>query len=94
MKAHMARLENVYAESNKPDVNLQSIKKFLRKVKNDKRTLATIRTDCAGLTIFSTYCDKSFTDLVDEDIYCLFDYLEDYTFKQKSKPNKYTYSTM
>ena len=94
MKVYIDRLDKLYSCSTKPQDNLLLIKKFLRKVKSEGKTLATQKTDCSGLTIFSSFFDKDFNNLDEEDIYCFFDYLEDHSFIRGGKTCKYSGSSI
>jgi len=94
MERYRARLEKVYDDNpHKPIYNLTLIKQFLRKVKNEKRSLATQRTDCAGFIVFSTFCNVPFESLTEEDIYDFFDYLDEYVYSRGGKNKKYSESS-
>lgn len=87
----MGRLERVYKEkTSKPIYNLDLIKAYLRKLRNDKKSVATQRTDCTSLISFSRFFDKDIREMDVEDIYNYLDYLDDYEYFRGGKKKKLT----
>lgn len=93
MTENIKWLDKITIDKDKYMDNYLSIKRYLRKIKNETTSEATLRNHYVALNVFVKWCDKSFVELNEDDIYDYFDYLEDHTYGTKGKVKHYSESS-
>ncbi|AAM05234.1 tyrosine-type recombinase/integrase [Methanosarcina acetivorans] len=90
MTENIPWLDKISIDKDESMENYVSIKRYLRKIKNETTSEATLRNQCVALNIFAKWCDKDFSELDEDDIYDYFDYLESYTYERNGKIKHYS----
>lgn len=90
ISSYARRLNKVYADNHRPAKNLELMNKFMKKNKHSGLKPATLAMNYQVLQIFSKWCEKPISLLTEDDIFDFLDWLNDYTYRQKGKYQKYS----